>query len=131
SRTRAHIEGKSETLFKILQRPGMDFAALEALYGQPLLKNKTLTDVSYIEACVKYQGYIDIQKREVVKTKKLAKTAIPADLDFMMVDGLSSEVRQKMAEARPRTLGEAARIPGVTPAAVNAISIHLTLKYRH
>jgi len=131
SRTRALIEGKSETLFKILQRPGMDFAALEALYGQPLLKNKTLTDVSYIEACVKYQGYIDIQKREVAKTKKLAKTAIPADLDFMMVDGLSSEVRQKLAKARPRTLGEAARIPGVTPAAVNAISIHLTLKYRH
>ena len=108
----------------------MTFAGLEELHGRPLLKKKTLTDVSYIEACVKYEGYIDIQKREVARMKKMAATAIPADLDFAAVAGLSSEIRQKLARARPATLREAARIPGVTPAAINAISIHLTLKYK-
>jgi len=88
----------------------MTFADLEALHGQPLLEKKTLTDVSYIEACVKYEGYIDIQKREVAKTKKMARTAIPADLDYTAVAGLSSEIRHKLAKARPQSLGEAARV---------------------
>jgi tRNA uridine 5-carboxymethylaminomethyl modification enzyme len=127
--TRARFAGKRETLFQILKRPEMTFAGLEELHGQPLLKKKTLTDVSYVEACVKYEGYIEIQKREVAKTKKMAATAIPAELDFASVAGLSSEIRQKLARARPATLRDAARIPGVTPAAINAISIHLTLKY--
>jgi len=127
---RGQLDGKTETLYKILKRPGMTFADLETLHGQPLLKKKTLTDVSYIEACVKYEGYIDIQKREVAKTRKMAKTAIPADLDFASVVGLSREVRQKLTKARPGTLSEAARISGITPAAINAVSIHLTLKYK-
>jgi len=127
---RGQLDGKTETLYKILKRPGMTFADMETLHGQPLLKKKTLTDVSYIEACVKYEGYIDIQKREVAKTRKMAKTAIPADLDFASVVGLSREVRQKLTKARPGTLSEAARISGITPAAINAVSIHLTLKYK-
>jgi tRNA uridine 5-carboxymethylaminomethyl modification enzyme len=126
---KACFAGKTETLFQILKRPEMTFAGLEELHGRPLLKKKTLTDVSYIEACVKYEGYIEIQKREVAKTKKMTATAIPTGLDFAVVSGLSSEIKQKLAKARPGTLGEAARIPGVTPAALNAISIHLTLKY--
>jgi len=130
SKTRALVDGKSQSLFKILQRPDMDFAGLEKLAGRPLLKKKDLSDISYIEANVKYEGYIDIQKREVAKTKKMQKAAIPADLDFAQVEGLSTEIRQKLARARPLTLGEAARVPGMTPAAVNAISIHLTLKYK-
>ena len=130
ARCRGKIGGKTETLLKILKRPGMTFGDLEELHGQPLLKKKTLTDVSYIEACVKYEGYIDIQKREVAKMKKLQKVAIPADLDFAGIEGLSTEMKQKLAKSRPGTLGEAAHIPGVTPAAINAISIHLTLKYK-
>jgi tRNA uridine 5-carboxymethylaminomethyl modification enzyme len=130
-KARVLVDGKSETLFKTLQRPEMDLAGLERLVGRPLLIDGNLTDASYIEANVKYEGYIDIQKREVAKMKKLACTSIPADLDFVAVDGLSNEVRQKLARIRPGTLGEAARIPGMTPAAVNAISIHLTLKYKH
>jgi tRNA uridine 5-carboxymethylaminomethyl modification enzyme len=127
--TKAFFSGKTETLFQILKRPEMTFAGLENLHGQPLLKKKTLADVSYIEACVKYEGYIGIQKREVAKIKKMARVAIPPGLDFAFVEGLSGEVRQKLAKARPSTLGAAAHVPGVTPAAINAISIHLTLKY--
>jgi tRNA uridine 5-carboxymethylaminomethyl modification enzyme len=127
--TKAHFAGKTETLFQMLKRPEMTFAELEKLHGRPLLANKTLTDISYVEACVKYEGYIDIQKREVAKMKKLQKTVIPADLDFAGIDGLSTEMKQKLARVHPATLGEAARIPGVTPAAINALSIHLVLKY--
>jgi tRNA uridine 5-carboxymethylaminomethyl modification enzyme len=123
--------GRSETFFKLLKMPEMTFEKLEELHKKPLLGKKTLTDVSYIEACVKYEGYVDIQKREVAKMQKMQETAIPADLDFALVDGLSTEMKQKLAAARPGTLGEAARVPGVTPAAINAISIHLTLKYGH
>ena len=127
---KGHLDGRSETLFRILKRPGVTFDDLERLHPQPLLDRKTLSDVSYIEACVKYEGYIDIQKREVAKMRKMQKVAIPADLDFAVIEGLSTEMKQKLSRLRPGTLGDAARIPGVTPAAVNAISIHLTLKYR-
>jgi tRNA uridine 5-carboxymethylaminomethyl modification enzyme len=124
-------EGKTEKFFKLLKMPEMTFEKLEELHQKPLLKKKTLTDVSYIEACVKYEGYIEIQKREVARMQKLQKVVIPADLDFAAIDGLSTEVKQKLVRSRPGTLGEAARVPGVTPASLNAISIYLTLKYKH
>jgi tRNA uridine 5-carboxymethylaminomethyl modification enzyme len=126
--TRARFGGRSETLFQILKRPEMTLAGLQKLHGRELLKKMTFGDASYIEACVKYEGYVAIQHREVAKMRRLQKTAIPEDLDFQSVEGLSREVREKLARARPRTLAEAARIPGVTPAAINAVSIHLTLK---
>jgi tRNA uridine 5-carboxymethylaminomethyl modification enzyme len=130
----ARIKGcwndKNETFFKLLKMPEMTFAKLEELQQKPLLRKKTLTDISYIEAAVKYEGYVDIQKREIAKMQKMQKTAIPDDLNYALVDGLSTEMKQKLARARPGTLGDAARLPGVTPAAINAVSIHLTLKYK-
>jgi tRNA uridine 5-carboxymethylaminomethyl modification enzyme len=125
---RASFGGKNETLFQILKRPEMTMAGLEELQGGPLAKGLSFADASYIEASVKYEGYVAIQQKEVARVKRLAATAIPPGLDFAAVDGLSSEVRQKLARSRPATLREAAAIPGMTPAAINAISIHLTLK---
>ncbi|MCU0236350.1 MAG: tRNA uridine-5-carboxymethylaminomethyl(34) synthesis enzyme MnmG, partial [Acidobacteria bacterium] len=130
SASRARIGGKSESLLQILKRPEMTWAGLEALLGRPPAEDLSFADASYIEACVKYEGYVAIQQKEVARMSKLAATAIPADLDFAVVVGLSTEVRQKLARARPATLREAAAVPGVTPAAINAISIHLTLKNR-
>ena len=129
ARIKGRWNGKTENFFKLLKMPEMTFEKLEEIHGEALLRKKTLTDVSYIEASIKYEGYVDIQKREVAKMQKMQKTVIPADLDFMSVDGLSTEIRQKLLRAKPATLGDAARVPGVTPAAVNAISIYLTLKY--
>ncbi len=126
---KASFGGKTETLFQILKRPEMTFAGLEELQGRTLGKDLSFADASYIEAFVKYEGYVAIQQKEVARMKKLAATPIPPDLDFAAVVGLSSEVRQKLAAARPVTLRDAAAIPGMTPAAINAISIHLTLKY--
>jgi len=130
AKTKGRWKGKTENFFKLLKMPDMTFEKLEELHKKPLLKKKTLTDVSYIEACIKYEGYVDIQKREVAKMQKMQKTVIPADIDYAAIAGLSTEIKQKLARARPGTLGEAARVPGVTPAAINAISIFLTLKYK-
>lgn len=126
---RARCGGKTETLLQILKRPEMTLAGLQDLHGRELMKKMTFSDASYIEAHVKYEGYVAIQHKEVAKMRKLQKSAIPEDLDFQHVAGLSTEIREKLAAARPRTLAEVARIPGVTPAAVNAVSIHLTLNY--
>ena len=128
SREKARFKGKRQTLFQLLKRPEMTFAGLEELQARPLGDKLSFADASYIEACVKYEGYVAIQQKEVAKMKKLAATPIPPDLDFASVDGLSSEVRQKLAKTRPATLGDAGRVPGVTPAAINAISIYLTLR---
>jgi len=95
--------------------------------GLPILKNKTLTDVSYIEASVKYEGYIKIQQHNIERFKNLEKVRLPGDFDYNAIDGLSTEVRQKLIKNRPPNLAEALRIPGVTPAAINTISIHLTI----
>ena len=62
--------------------PEMTFEKLEEPHKKPLLRKKTLTDVSYIEACVKYEGYVDIQKREVAKMQKMQKTCHPGRSGF-------------------------------------------------
>ena len=129
ARIKGRWNSKTETFFKLLKMPEMTFEKLEELHKKPLLKKKTLTDVSYIEACVKYEGYVDIQKREVAKMKKMQKVVIPADLDFALINGLSNEMKEKLTRIKPGSLGEAARVSGITPAAINAVSIHLTLKY--
>ncbi|HQR24734.1 MAG TPA: tRNA uridine-5-carboxymethylaminomethyl(34) synthesis enzyme MnmG [Steroidobacteraceae bacterium] len=73
----------------------------------------------------KYAGYIDRQHDEIERQRQHEDTVLPADLDFAGVRGLSNEVRQRLTERRPATLGQAARIPGVTPAAVSLLLIHL------
>ena len=96
--------------------------------ARALPKRLDSRDTAYIEASVKYEGYVAIQRQEVARLNRLQASLLPGDLDYACVAGLSSEVRLKLARARPATLGEAARIPGVTPAALNAIGIHLALK---
>lgn len=81
-----------------------------------------------VEIQVKYQGYIERQLDQVERSKKLEGTRIPADMDYAAVQGLSAEVREKLAKFRPDTLGQASRIQGVTPAAVGILA--LTLKAR-
>ena len=77
------------------------------------------------EIDVKYSGYIERQRDEIAKQTANETLAIPADLDYDAVSGLSFEVRQKLKAARPETLGQASRISGVTPAAVTLLLIHL------
>ena len=124
---KARYKSRKYPLRHLLKMPEIDFAKLEELNGAPILKNKTLTDVSYIEASVKYEGYIKIQQHNIERFKNLEKVRLPGDFDYNAIDGLSTEVRQKLIKNRPPNLAEALRIPGVTPAAINTISIHLTI----
>lgn len=78
-----------------------------------------------VEIQAKYAGYIERQQAEVARQAKADQTALPDNLDYARVHGLSNEIRQKLAEFRPHTLGQAQRIPGVTPAALSALAVHL------
>jgi tRNA uridine 5-carboxymethylaminomethyl modification enzyme len=77
------------------------------------------------EARVKYAGYIERQEKEVERQRRNEETVLPADLDYAALTGLSHEVRQHLAAVRPGTIGQAGRVPGVTPAAVSILLVHL------
>jgi len=126
--TKLKFNNQSQTLHHLLKRPDIDFMMLEKLYGKSLLEPKTLADISYIEAKIKYEGYIKIQQQNLKRLQSLEKIILPADLDYYTIDGLSTEVRQKLTQFRPVNLREAFKIPGITPASLNAIGIYLTLK---
>jgi tRNA uridine 5-carboxymethylaminomethyl modification enzyme len=78
-----------------------------------------------LEARLKYAGYIKRQEEEVVRQQRNEETALPADLDYATLAGLSHEVRQQLMQVRPATIGQAGRVPGVTPAAVSILLVHL------
>ena len=78
-----------------------------------------------VEIQVKYHGYIERQLEQIGRTRNLENTRLPADLDYLGINGLTTEVREKLNKFRPDTLGQASRIPGVTPAAISVVSIAL------
>jgi tRNA uridine 5-carboxymethylaminomethyl modification enzyme len=78
-----------------------------------------------LEARLKYAGYIKRQEEEVERQRRNEETPLPADLDYATLAGLSHEVRQQLIQVRPATIGQAARVPGVTPAAVSILLVHL------
>jgi tRNA uridine 5-carboxymethylaminomethyl modification enzyme len=78
-----------------------------------------------LEIRVKYQGYIDRQRDEIEKQRRHEETHIPAGFDFRSITGLSNELKQKLSDARPDTIGRASRIPGVTPAAISLLLVFL------
>lgn len=111
-------------LFDLLRRPEVSYSTLMSLEGagEPVLVNDV---IEQIEIQAKYQGYIERQKDEVEKTLAHESTALPEDIDYALVQGLSFEARQKLAQARPETLGQASRVQGVTPAAISLLLVHL------
>jgi tRNA uridine 5-carboxymethylaminomethyl modification enzyme len=78
-----------------------------------------------LEVRAKYSGYIERQQDEIERQRKHESLRLPTDLDYHSVTGLSNEVRQRLSEQRPGTLGQASRLPGITPAAVSVLLIHL------
>jgi len=112
-------------LFELLKRPELTYADLGPLKGAGV---EDLEVAEQIEIVAKYAGYIDRQQDEIERLRANEQTAIPADFDYSGVDGLSNEVKQKLSASRPETLARAARIPGITPAAISLLLI--TLKKR-
>ena len=95
-------------------------AALEALQDEQREQVELQVEVQ-----AKYAGYIDRQEREIARQAKQESLRLPDDIDYDLVDGLSNEARQKLIAARPITLGQAARLEGMTPSAVSLILVHL------
>ncbi len=111
------------TALELLRRPELGYAALlQAGLGDPALP-ADVTEQVEIEA--RYSGYIGRQRAEIERNRAGRETPIPDALDYARVPGLSNEVRQKLAEHRPANLGQAARISGVTPAAISLLRVHL------
>ncbi|HBM28167.1 MAG TPA: tRNA uridine-5-carboxymethylaminomethyl(34) synthesis enzyme MnmG, partial [Halomonas sp.] len=113
------------SLSDLLKRPELTYADIAALPGMEHggIDDDAVAEQVQIQA--KYQGYIDRQQDEIDKLKRHEATPLPAELDYQKVEGLSHEIRQKLSAARPETLAQAARISGVTPAAVSILLIHL------
>ncbi|MDQ1363248.1 MAG: tRNA uridine 5-carboxymethylaminomethyl modification enzyme, partial [Pseudomonadota bacterium] len=74
---------------------------------------------------VKYEGYLDRQQIEIDRARRYEDSQIPSDFDYAQVRGLSNEVRQKLIQHKPATLGQAGRISGVTPAAISLLTVHI------
>ena len=111
---------ESDSLAKILSRPEMSYNDLPN-------RNEALTDeiVQQVEITIKYAGYIERQELEVKKFKTLESKAIPDVFDFSTVPSLRLEARQKLAKIRPATIGQAARISGVSPADISILMVCL------
>ena len=110
------------SLLDLLRRPEVDYAALVELTGASDIPADAAEQV---EIQAKYAGYIERQQEEIERLRQHEQTRLPQDLDYASLNGLSNEIRAKLADVRPQTLGQASRIPGVTPAAVSLLLIHL------
>jgi len=109
--------------FEMLRRPELDYAdVLRLARLEPVLD---FDQAAELETEVKYEGYVRRQNESVERFRRLEDTAIPNWVDFRKVPGLSTEVRERLVLARPGSLGQAARMPGITPAAVSLIAVHI------
>ncbi len=110
------------SLLNLLARPEIDYASLIELTGDAGADPQVAEQV---EISTKYAGYIERQRDEIERLRASENIALPVDLDYPSISGLSKEIQHKLSQARPQTLGQASRIPGVTPAAVSLLMIHL------
>jgi tRNA uridine 5-carboxymethylaminomethyl modification enzyme len=108
----------------LLRRPELDYARLMTVPALgPGVADAEVAEQVEIEA--KYSGYLARQRDEIARQQRHEHTAIPADFDYANVRGLSIEVQQKLQRVRPETVGQAQRIPGMTPAAISLLLVHL------
>ncbi len=121
-------DGKSQTLYQMLKIPGVDLEKIESMFDTKITDDLNTRDIAYIEAEIKYEGYIKKQRSDVARLMDLEKIRIPDNTDYEKIDGLSTEIREKLKVKKPKNLREVLDIPGATPASVNAISIFLTLR---
>jgi tRNA uridine 5-carboxymethylaminomethyl modification enzyme len=111
-------------LYELLRRPDVSYASLMSLpgAGEPVLDEKVAEQV---EIQAKYYGYIERQREEIARNEHHENMLLPAVMDYRTVHGLSKEVQQKLNQHMPETMGQAARISGMTPAAISLLLVHL------
>ena len=119
-----------KTAYELLKRPGISYRELINQIGKRAehkKENKALgiNIGELLETEAKYEGYVIKQKREIEKQKTHSETKLPESLDYTRLPGLSNELKQKLTEFAPKTIGHAARIQGITPAALSVLLVHL------
>jgi tRNA uridine 5-carboxymethylaminomethyl modification enzyme len=115
---------KKSSAYDVLRRPEVKFADVSPDSGtEPSVAEQ-------VEIQAKYEGYIERQRDEVARRAAAESQGLPAELDYRDVRGLSAEVQQKLNHHRPETLGQAARISGITPAAISLLMVHLKRGFR-
>jgi tRNA uridine 5-carboxymethylaminomethyl modification enzyme len=120
---RVNEDGQRRSLVQLLAYPGVGWAEVERLW--PEVEAWPASVREQIEVDAAYAGYLDRQQAEVDAFRRDEALALPADLDYAAVPGLSNECRQKLSAVRPQTLGQASRIEGVTPGAITALLAHV------
>ena len=111
------------SLYDLLRRPEVTYESLMTLPGAQSVEAAEVAE--QVEIHAKYHGYIERQRDEIARQEGYETTQLPLDMDYGAVHGLSIEVRQKLNQHKPQTLGQAARISGVTPAAISLLLVHL------
>jgi tRNA uridine 5-carboxymethylaminomethyl modification enzyme len=112
------------SLGSLLKRPGMNYESIKEIEeGKPYLDEKILAE--QVENQIKYEGYIKRQKEEINKYRANEELKIPEGIDYQSIKALSSEVRQKLTEYKPETIGQASRLQGVTPASISILLVYL------
>ena len=104
------------------------FVPLLQAQESKLLSAQVRNELKAIETEIKYAGYLDQQRKSIDKLKKAEGRAIPEWFDYAAVSGLSREMQEKLSRVRPGTLGQASRIPGVTPAALSLVNVYIEIQ---
>ena len=129
-----------QSLAQILKRPEITIEHLAPILrelapdvfaeDQELASNDGFfrNELKSVETEIKYEGYLQQQQRSIERLKKAEERAIPEWFDYSQVSGLSREMNEKLTRVRPRTLGHASRIPGVTPAAISLINVYIEIQ---
>ena len=115
---------KESRALDLLKRPEVDYSSLVQLKGiGPGVPDRRVAE--QIEIQERYSGYLDRQHADIERRRRHEGTAIGETFDYQRVRGLSAEVREKLERVRPDTVGQASRIPGMTPAAISLLLVHL------
>jgi len=118
--------GENITLYRYLKKPEIKFNDIvQSTHG---FESLTDEERRHIESEIKYEGYLTKQEKEIQKINKIDKQKIPAGMDFKSIPGLTAEVIEKLSRFKPKTLGEAKKISGMTPAAVLNVHIYIQVQ---
>ena len=117
------------SLHELLRRPDVSYSSLLTLPGAGSgVGDKTVAE--QVETQAKYHGYIERQREEIGRNEQYEALVLPSLFDYSQVRGLSIEVQQKLNQHKPETIGQAARISGITPAAISLLLVHLKRGFR-
>jgi tRNA uridine 5-carboxymethylaminomethyl modification enzyme len=117
-------------LLATLPLPDEAQTLLAPLLAEPELSARARNERRAVETEIKYAGYLDQQRKSIEKLKRAESLSIPAWFDYQNVSGLSREMQEKLSRVRPQTVGQASRIPGVTPAALSLIHVYIEIQAR-